>query len=413
LEYKISDIKPYTAIQALSVERDRALVADPSEGLFGVAIVAPVCGMAPTFISKVLGKKEYLSVEDVHRLLEQDSFQETFVPRSQIVSYLVKQSSARVKPKHKIALSEGMILGSAHDVIATLPGGKVQTVVTSTPYWAMRLYEDMTPVTWADEEYCAYGMEQTPEGFIRHSVEMLYMLIRLMTPTGSIWWNVGDTYATRTQIRGNAAAALRAMQGKDEKGWHDHEARRYSAGHAYIKDGEQSLIPSRIAERASRIGLYAKSLISWVKTSSLPEPQQSRVSRNVETIIHFSLQRAPKFFRDAYLTTPVHLGGRSASETKKLSDAWILPTSAGRGGHGAQFPLALPGRCIALSSEPGDFVLDPFMGSGTTAVAAQQLKRKWIGIEISPTYFAFAEARLNKVSQAIDNALEADLILDL
>jgi DNA modification methylase len=53
------------------------------------------------------------------------------------------------------------------------------------------------------------------------------------------------------------------------------------------------------------------------------------------------------------------------------------------------------------------------MGSGTTAVAAQQLKRKWIGIEISPTYFAFAEARLNKVNQAIDNALEADLILDL
>ncbi|MBN9115825.1 MAG: site-specific DNA-methyltransferase, partial [Pandoraea sp.] len=180
------------------------------------------------------------------------------------------------------------------------------------------------------------------------------------------------------------------------RGWNDHECRRYSAGHSYLKDGEQCMIPFLIAERASRLGYYVKSVISWTKTSSMPEPQNSRVSRNVEYVLHLTKQRTPMFDKEAYRRIPARLGGRNGSlESDKLSDFWHLPTSSGRDGHGAQFPLALPGRCIAISTKPGDLVLDPFLGAGTTAVAARLLGRRIVGFDVSKEYPGIARKRLD------------------
>jgi DNA modification methylase len=150
-----------------------------------------------------------------------------------------------------------------------------------------------------------------------------------------------------------------------------------------------------IAERASRLGFYVKSVITWAKTSSMPEPQESRVSRNLEYILHLTKQRTPFFKKEIYRTLPPQLGGRNnGAETDKLSDVWSLPTSSGRDGHGAQFPVALPARCIALSSEPDDLVLDPFVGSGNSGLAALALGRRFIGIDISNEYLELAQVRL-------------------
>jgi DNA modification methylase len=270
-------------------------------------------------------------------------------------------------------------------------------VITSTPYWGLRMYEDSVMVTWADGELCAYGHEQTPEGFIRHTTEILHLLRPALKQDGSVWWNLMDSYNTRTQIRGNAVEALRAMQGLDGRKWHDHEARRYSAGHSYLKDGEQCMIPSRVAERASRIGYHVKSIITWAKQSSLPEPQNSRVSRGLEYVIHLSPTRTPKFDKGAYRRVATALGGRAVGyEPDKLSDVWVLPTSTG-GGHGAQFPVSLPGRCIALSTDPGDVVLDPFVGSGNSGVAARALGRKFVGVDVSAQYLATADEKIGAV----------------
>lgn len=397
MTYQLQDVKPYTAIATTAASRRVATIE--TEARFSIDDVAPLVGMSPAFVRKVLGGRDTVTPDDVLLLLDQDAFSETFVPRSKVLEHLIKRSQSPVAAER--IERNGFHLGCARDLVQTVPLRSVQTVITSTPYWAMRIYDEMVPTLWADGELCPYGLEQTPEGFIRHSVEMLYHILPILKTDGSVWWNVGDTYSTRTQIRGNAVEALRAMQGKDSKGWHDHACRRYSAGHSYIKDGEQCLIPSRIAERASRIGYFLKSAISWVKTASLPEPQQSRVSRNVETILHLTTQRTPKFHRESYHTLAPSLGGRNQWETGKLSDAWTLPTSSGRGGHGAQFPLALPGRCIALSSDPGDLVLDPFMGSGTTAVAAQRLGRSWLGFDVSQTYLDYAQQQLDSEIPAL------------
>lgn len=388
----LPDIKPRTPI--VSFDRDRFGSADQR---FDVELVAPIVGMSPAFLRRVVGTADRVSARDVLILLDQDAFRETYIPRSRILDHLVAESDRRAEPPTTVPNPDDwdVRLGNALDLAAEIPAASVQCVVTSTPYWGMRVYEDMQSVVWADGEVCPYGHEQTPEGFVRHTIEMLVAMSRVLTDDGSIWWNVMDTFMTRTQIRGNAAEALRAMQGKETKRWHDHASRRYSAGHSFLKDGEQCLIPQMIAERASRAGLYIKTVITWAKRASMPEPQNSRVSRNLEYVLHLTKQRTPKFSRAAYLSTGAEFGGRNNGwETEKLSDVWVLNTSVGGGGHGAQFPIALPGRCIALTTEPGDLVLDPFVGSGTSGLAALHHDCRFVGIDASQTYLTLAKERL-------------------
>jgi DNA modification methylase len=151
----------------------------------------------------------------------------------------------------------------------------------------------------------------------------------------------------------------------------------------------------QIAQRASRLGYYVKSVITWAKSSTLPEPQNSRVSRTLEYILHFSTVRTPKFEKAAYRELAPSLGGRNPSlERDKLTDVWTFATSNGGDGHGAQFPIALPARCIALTTAENDIVLDPFTGIGTAGVAARRLGRRFVGIDVSGAYLQEASKKL-------------------
>lgn len=395
---ELGNIYPRTPMARL----DRAVHQGRTE-TFKVSDVAPVVGMAESFIRRIYGTKKALTVEDVLGLLDEDAFAETFVPRSRVLDYLL---STRESAPRTAGLTDGqawaLVHGSFIDVVETLPLASVQCVVTSTPYWGMRIYKEAQLVSWADGEECAFGHEQTPEGFIRHTIEILHRLKPVLTESASVWWNLMDTYMTRTQIRGNAYEALQAMDGRNRAKWGDHEHHRYSAGHSYVKDGEQCGIPALVAERASRIGYFTKSIITWAKIASLPEPQNSRVSRNLEYVLHLSTRRAPKFDKGAYRRLGTDLGGRNTLyEADKLSDVWVLPVSTGRDGHGAQFPLALPGRCIGISTDPNDVVLDPFVGSGNTAVAALALGRRVLGVDVSRQYLDVAEAKVGQLQQRL------------
>lgn len=389
-------IQPRTP--AATLDRTKYLRSDAT---FEVDKVAPLVGMQPTFIRRVVGNRYALSVNDVLLLLDQDAFAETFVPRSRILDYLMRDEAGEVARDYELPDRYDLVHEDCLSFIHRLHDESVNCIVTSTPYWAMRVYKESRSVAWADGDVAPYGHEQTPEGFVRHTTEILHALSRVLTQDGSIWWNVMDTFNTRTQIRGSAVEALRAMQGGAHyKVWSEHEHRRYSAGHSYLKDGEQVGIPALIAQRASRLGLYVKSTITWAKTATLPEPQKSRVSRQLEYVIHISKQRTPKFDKDAYGRSSTMLGGRNPLlETAKLSDVWVIPTSNGGDGHGAQFPLALPGRCIELSTDPGDIVLDPFVGSGTSIVAALALGRRGIGIDTAREYLTTAESKIRALGE--------------
>ncbi|MDQ3240517.1 MAG: site-specific DNA-methyltransferase [Actinomycetota bacterium] len=305
-----------------------------------------------------------------------------------------------------------LVVGNAKDLLPRLDARSVQCVVTSSPYWGMRVYENERSVVWADGESCPYGFEQTPEGFIRHTVELLFLMKPAVAANGSVWWNIMDTYNTRTPIRGNARERLDAMSEVpgSRKGWTEHGACRHSAGHMYLDDTELSSIPPRIAERASRIGYKLKSFITWRKHASPPEPGKSRVSRQAEYLLHLSIGRAPLFEKSAWQALSAKLGGPNTlyESAEKITDVWCLPTLTGKNGHGAEFALALAGRCIALTSRKGDLVLDPFVGAGTTAIAAVELERRCLGFDISEKYVDVAEKRLAAAVVGRQTTLDQD-----
>jgi len=394
----IQDIHPRTPVAALR----RDVAPEELARAFDIDLIAALVGMSDTYIQRALDKRgRAVVLSDVLTLLDLDAFSETFVPRSRIPDYLLSRDATPVAllPQEE---EHQLIQGSARDLISQLPPGAVQCVVTSTPYWGTRVYAEPVQVAWADGEVSIFGHEQTPEGFIRHSVELLYLLKPALAKDGSVWWNLMDTYNTRTQIRSNAAETLRAMQGRDGRGWKDHACRRYSAGHSFLEDGELCMIPTRVAERASRLGYWTKSLITWKKIGSMPETVDSRVTREMEYILHLSIQRTPYFDKASYTQLTPQLGGRNIRfEAEKMTDIWCLPTTAGQDGHGAQFPLALPGRCIALTTREGDLVLDPFVGGGTTTIAAVLLGRRSIGFDVSASYLATARRKLAKVQPPV------------
>jgi DNA modification methylase len=393
METQVEDIKPHSPIRSL----DRSFSDEQLSEEFDQELVASLVGMSPKHVRKVIGtrSKGPVSLEDVMLLLDQDSFSETFVPRSRVPKYLLERHSKQTG-KIEIDGRHSFFEGDARDLIRRLPSSSIQSVVTSTPYWGLRLYDTHFSVDWADGEVCPLGHEQTPEGFIRHTTEILYHLKRVLKEEGSIWWNLMDTYNTRTQIRSNASETLNAMKGNDSRSWSDYDCRRYSAGHSYLKDGELCLIPNRVAERASRIGYWIKSMITWKKDGSLPEPVRTRATREGEYIIHLSLKRGPYFDKDAFHRLPTRLGGRFAEyEAEKMTDIWCFPTANGKDDHGAAFPLSLPGRCIGLTSKKDDIILDPFVGSGTTSLAAHKLGRRSIGFDVDGNYLDTARSRLN------------------
>ena len=156
------DIKPYSTVAAFSDV--------PIKKAYDISIVAPVVGMSESFIRKVIGNRKELTEEMIIDLINQDAFSETFVPRSKVLKYLRKWQCST--PAEGLQ-SNRLYNGDAISLIDRLFDKSIQCVVTSTPYWAMRVYDVFLDREWADGDVCAFGLEQTPEAFIRHSVEIL------------------------------------------------------------------------------------------------------------------------------------------------------------------------------------------------------------------------------------------------
>ena len=212
----LPDIKPQTPIA--TIQRDEFLNCNQ---LFDLDSVCRVIGMSKTFIRKICGSSKSLNSQQVLMLLDQDSYSETFVPRSKILGYLINS----VIDEKKINLEElenqdiKLVHSNVLDYVQNIPQKSIKCIVTSPPYWGMRIYKDSTYVSWADGETCPFGHEQTPDAYIRHTTQILDSLFDILADDGSIWWNVMDTFNTRTQIRSNASEALKAMQGNDERSW--------------------------------------------------------------------------------------------------------------------------------------------------------------------------------------------------
>jgi site-specific DNA-methyltransferase (cytosine-N4-specific) len=263
-----------------------------------------------------------------------------------------------------------LLCGDALETLKTLPTESVQCVVTSPPYYDTRDYQVEGQ----------YGLEPHPRMYLAKMVEVFAQVRRVLKSDGTCWVNIADTYSSGKRGRADSGPdghfggpRLDPVPRKTVDGW---------------KPRELMMIPARLAMGLQEDGWYLRSDIIWHKTNGMPEgAQYSRPIRSHEHV--FLLSKSQDYF---YF--PVKEPCETQSGYRPIRDVWPIPTGSFKGAHFAVFPFALPERCILAGSRPGDVVLDPFMGSGTTGAAALRHMRGFIGIDLKPEYVAMAEKRL-------------------
>lgn len=310
------------------------------------------------------------------------------------------------------------LFGDCRDSMRKLiaDGVKVQTCVTSPPYFGLRDYG-------VDGQL---GLETTPQEFVTNIVEVFHLVRELLADDGTCWLNLGDSYAA--QRGGTAMPAETLAGGKNGKG--DESAHRGHGNiHAHrnasaigLKHKDLMGIPWRVAFALQEDGWYLRQDIIWNKPNPMPESVTDRCTKSHEYI--FLLSKSERYFYNQEaikepsvmkpqrrLTTSNfgrngvdgrtdHSGSMGLLdtvsreyETRNKRSVWTVATQPYSEAHFATFPPALIEPCILAGSRPGDLVFDPFLGSGTTAQVAQDLGRKWIGCELNPAYADLQNAR--------------------
>ncbi len=151
-------------------------------------------------------------------------------------------------------------------------------------------------------------------------------------------------------------------------------------------------VPWRLAFALQADGWYLRSEIIWDKPNANPESVRDRPIRSHEHI--FLLTQSEKYLYDREATKEKANGG-----WRYRRSVWSINTEPVKEAHFAKFPPGLVEPCILAATRPGDFVLDPFLGSGTVALVARRLGRRYLGIEINPEYIKLACRRVGAVEQ--------------
>ncbi|MEO5534360.1 MAG: site-specific DNA-methyltransferase [Pseudolysinimonas sp.] len=260
-----------------------------------------------------------------------------------------------------------LVQGDAQAVLRAMPSKVVQTVVTSPPYWSLRDYGIGGQV----------GLEASVFDFIDRVAELFDDVQRVLRDDGTLWLNIGDSYTSggrtwRAPDKKNVARAMSTRPGTPEG----------------LKSKDLIGVPWRLAFALQERGWYLRSEIIWNKPNAQPESVRDRPTRSHETVFLLTKSEHYRYDVDAV----------RGPNDRRLRTVWDVPTQrvGEASGHFATFPSTLVEPCVALGSEPGDLVMDPFLGSGTTALVAGSLQRRFAGIELNPEYFEMSRARLLK-----------------
>ncbi len=269
-----------------------------------------------------------------------------------------------------------VLLGDSRDVLPQLEVQSIQCCVTSPPYWGLRDYDHSSQI----------GTESSPEEYVEHLVEIFRNVRRVLTDDGTFWLNVGDGYA-RNGGTGNCGP--NAQVGNTKKLI---QRRNCTVPDCWgLKDRDLMGLPWRVAFALQTDGWLLRSKITWVKKAPMPESVKNRPSNATEEVFLFS--KTPNYYYDNQAVR---------EETgANLKNYWLLGPDSSGTPHPAVFPKELARRCILLGSRPGDLVLDPFSGSGTTGLVAAELNRKAVLIELNEEYVANSKTRLDNAAQQV------------
>ena len=268
---------------------------------------------------------------------------------------------------------------------------KARMCVTSPPYYGLRNY--------GDEEY-QIGLEQTPEEFIKQLVNVFKEVKNVLTDDGTLWVNVGDSYYNYRPGRGQGLAKQTVSNTKQDLP--DVCPRRGNRLEG-LKEKDLIGIPWMFAFAMRADGWYLRQDIIWNKPNPMPESVRDRCTKAHEYIFLFSKNQNYYFDVDAI-----------KEPTRRKRSVWNVQKKPYRGAHFAVYPPDLIEPCIKAGSEKGDIVLDPFMGSGTTAMVAKSLGRDYIGCELHEDYGNLIQKRVKEYHPVEEVSQEPTVnILDL
>lgn len=272
--------------------------------------------------------------------------------------------------------------GHALEILKTFPDASINMCITSPPYWGLRDYKT-EPVKWQDGWLGELGTEPYFNAYINHLCDIFDEVKRVLKDDGTCWVNIGDTYLNK----------------------------------------KLSLLPFRFAIEMSNRGWTVRNVIIWQKPNAAPQSAKDRFTVDFEYLFFFSKNKKYYFERQLEpikqstyercksgcgINKGANYQGLNKTNFERLQKrmlsgeisgrntrtVWSIATHAYHGAHFAVFPPALLEIPIKAGCPEDGIVLDPFIGSGTTAVVANRLNRKWIGIELNPEYTKLAETRI-------------------
>lgn len=302
-----------------------------------------------------------------------------------------------------------IICGDALATLKKFPAETIDCVVTSPPYWALRDYGVKGQI----------GLESSIEEYLKKLLAIFNEVHRILKPTGTCWVNFGDTYANKTKG---------GHRNKRQNNMFDSLTHRATfpklKTNLAIPPKSLCLIPVRFAVKMIERGWILRNEIVWHKPNAMPQSIRDRFTVDFEKIFFFVKDRK-YYFRQQFetLKNPERLKRRllnpsndhkhtnsywfsanpKVSEKRRLKMlergrnkrcVWTIGTTNFEGNHFAVYPPKLIETPIRAGCPASGIVLDPFIGSGTTAVVAKKLHRNFISIELNPEYVGIAEKRI-------------------
>ncbi|MBA3322580.1 MAG: site-specific DNA-methyltransferase [Pyrinomonadaceae bacterium] len=287
------------------------------------------------------------------------------------------------------SLVDVVLVGDSLELARRLPPDFVKCMITSPPYFGHREYSENGHLRELE-----LGRENEPQVYVQRMVALFDELRRVLHPAGTLWLNLGDTY----------------------------------------RDGQLVGIPWRVALGLQDAGWLLRSEIIWHKPNAMPSSVKNRPTTAHEHL--FLLAKSSDYFynadaiREPHVTFTAeskmkggrnHFGKREGTPERGKNKGnpnlhnsrwdqafhplgrnkrtvWNIPLGKFRGTHFAVFPEPLVECCILAGTSAGDLVLDPFMGSGTTAIVARRLERHFLGLELIPEYAEMTFKRVKEVT---------------
>ena len=279
-------------------------------------------------------------------------------------------------------------------------GVKVQTCITSPPYFGLRDYGHEGQI----------GLEADVGDYVSNIVDVFRDVWNLLSDDGTVWLNLGDSYA------GSGKGPSKSLNGQQ----HHMEGKHSKIVPDGLKPKDLIGVPWRVAFALQSFGWYLRQDIIWHKPNPMPESVKDRCTKNHEYI--FLLSKKSKYYFDHLaIQEPVkedwgtrdrskgkyhnegtglnpHSGLEKSYDMANKRSVWTVTTKPFHGAHFAVYPPELIEPCVLASTKVGDIVLDPFMGSGTTAAVAERLNRHYLGCELNPEYKKLQKERLKQPS---------------